>query len=129
MSIKEIAKEAGTSPSTVSRVLNNPEYKCADPKLKDRIWDAAIRLTQDCRAARVRADHQLRAARQIALDVISSAWKSMDWKKMDRRAEGIAAREFRKKGAQEGRTAELPAGQFHDRLPSYAGKPLGDAYR
>lgn len=38
MSIKEIAKMCGTSIATVSRVLNNPDYKCADPGLKERIW-------------------------------------------------------------------------------------------
>ena len=38
MTIKEIAKMSGTSVATVSRVLNNPNYKCADPKLKEQIW-------------------------------------------------------------------------------------------
>lgn len=38
VSIKEIAQMSGTSIATVSRVLNNPDYKCADPKLKERIW-------------------------------------------------------------------------------------------
>lgn len=38
MSLKEIARMSGTSTATVSRVLNNPDYKCADPKLKERIW-------------------------------------------------------------------------------------------
>lgn len=38
VTIKEIAKMCGTSTATISRVLNNPDYKCADPKLKERIW-------------------------------------------------------------------------------------------
>ncbi len=42
MSIKEIAKQVGASPSTVSRVLNNPDYKCQTPGLRDKIWKAAI---------------------------------------------------------------------------------------
>lgn len=41
MSLKEIAKKAGTSVSTVSRVLNHPEHNCNDPVLAEKIWDIA----------------------------------------------------------------------------------------
>ena len=41
MSLKEIARIAGTSVSTVSRVLNQPDYKCKNPELESRIWAAA----------------------------------------------------------------------------------------
>ena len=41
MSLKEIAHRAGTSVSTVSRVLNQPDYKCKNPELEARIWAAA----------------------------------------------------------------------------------------
>ncbi len=44
MSIKEIAQVAGTSPSTVSRVLNNPAYECSVPGLRDKIWKTAMDL-------------------------------------------------------------------------------------
>ncbi|MBO6142603.1 MAG: LacI family DNA-binding transcriptional regulator [Lachnospira sp.] len=44
MSIKKIAEITGTSPATVSRVLNNPSYKCAVPGLRDKIWRAAMDL-------------------------------------------------------------------------------------
>ncbi len=30
--------------ATVSRVLNNPNYKCSSPEVRDRIWKAAIAL-------------------------------------------------------------------------------------
>lgn len=42
MSIKEIAKRAQVSPATVSRVLNNPDYKCSSPQIRERIRKAAM---------------------------------------------------------------------------------------
>lgn len=44
MSIKKIAEQVGVSPATVSRVLNNPNYRCAVPGLRDKIWRTAIEL-------------------------------------------------------------------------------------
>jgi sulfate transport system ATP-binding protein/LacI family transcriptional regulator/LacI family repressor for deo operon, udp, cdd, tsx, nupC, and nupG len=41
MSIKLIAKMAGTSVATVSRVLSDPDYKCRDEQMRKRIWKAA----------------------------------------------------------------------------------------
>lgn len=35
MSLKEIARLSGTSISTVSRVLNQPDYHCQNPELKN----------------------------------------------------------------------------------------------
>lgn len=37
MSIKEIAKREQVSPATVSRVLNNPDYKCSSPQIRERM--------------------------------------------------------------------------------------------
>ena len=44
MSIKKIAERVGVSCATVSRVLNNPNYKCAKPGLRDKIWNVAMEL-------------------------------------------------------------------------------------
>lgn len=44
MSLKKIAEMTGVSVSTVSRVLNNKEYTCASPDLKDKIWAAAAEI-------------------------------------------------------------------------------------
>lgn len=44
MSIKKIAEKAGISPATVSRVLNNPNYKCSVSGLRDKIWKTAIEM-------------------------------------------------------------------------------------
>jgi len=44
MSIKKIAHMVGTSPATVSRVLSNPDYRCQEEGLRNRIWEAAMEL-------------------------------------------------------------------------------------
>lgn len=44
MSIKEIARRAGVSPSTVSRVLNDPNYRCSRPEIRETIWRLAREL-------------------------------------------------------------------------------------
>lgn len=44
MSLKKIAQMVGTTPSTVSRVLNNAYQSCASSELKDKIWAAAQEL-------------------------------------------------------------------------------------
>ena len=44
MSIKKIAERAGVSPATVSRVLNNPNYRCSSEEMKDTIWKIAMEL-------------------------------------------------------------------------------------
>ena len=41
---QEIAEKAGVSPATVSRVLNNPNYKCSVSGLRDKIWKTAIEM-------------------------------------------------------------------------------------
>lgn len=41
MSLKDIAREAHTSVSTVSRVLNNPHHNCQNSALEEKIWDIA----------------------------------------------------------------------------------------
>lgn len=44
MSLKQIAELAGTSVSTVSRVLNHPNHTCNNPELYDKIWRIAGEL-------------------------------------------------------------------------------------
>ena len=44
MSIKKIAEKAGVSISTVSRILNRPDYKCSVPGLREKVWDLAMEM-------------------------------------------------------------------------------------
>ncbi|PWM23122.1 MAG: LacI family transcriptional regulator [Oscillospiraceae bacterium] len=39
MTLKEIAEKVGVSPSTVSRVINKNDTKCASQAVRERIWD------------------------------------------------------------------------------------------
>ena len=61
MSLKEIARITGTSVSTVSRVLNQPDYKCKSPKPEARIWAAAqeIRYTPNTAAQTLKSGIRL----------------------------------------------------------------------
>ena len=44
MSIKKIAEKAGVSVSTVSRILNKPDYRCSVPGLREKVWSIAMEL-------------------------------------------------------------------------------------
>lgn len=44
MSIKKIAEKAGVSTSTVSRVLNDPSYRCSISGAREKIWKLAMEL-------------------------------------------------------------------------------------
>ena len=44
MSIKKIAEKAGVSISTVSRILNRPDYKCSIPGLREKVWAIAMEM-------------------------------------------------------------------------------------
>jgi DNA-binding LacI/PurR family transcriptional regulator len=43
MTLKEVAKIAGVSPSTVSRIINSKGGKCASEAVRKRVWDAIIK--------------------------------------------------------------------------------------
>ena len=44
MSIKKIAEKAGVSISTVSRILNRPDYKCSIHGLREKVWAIAMEM-------------------------------------------------------------------------------------
>ena len=43
MTLKEIAKEAGVSISTVSRVINNNDTRAASKEVQERLWEIVRR--------------------------------------------------------------------------------------
>ena len=64
-----------------------------------------IRLTDAESRAYGRAFHALKAARQVELDGAASARRAMDWRRLERRIEGVACRELRRRGGEPGLTA------------------------
>ena len=44
MSIKKIAEKTGVSVSTVSRILNKPDYRCSVPGLREKVWSIAMEM-------------------------------------------------------------------------------------
>lgn len=73
MSLKKIAQEVGVSVSTVSRVLNHPEYKCSSLELRDRIFAAAreMHYVPNETAQRLRAGtHGISEAAPFRVDIL-----------------------------------------------------------
>lgn len=72
MSIKEIAKSVGVSASTVSRVLNHSEYRCADPTLRDKIWKKAMELnyTPNEAARQLKTGHDTGEHRTFYINIL-----------------------------------------------------------
>lgn len=79
MSIKEIAKLAGTSVSTVSRVLNCPEHRCHDKGLEERIWKYASMLhyTPNASAINLRKGKQA-SLTDFTVDIYLTRFHSME---------------------------------------------------
>lgn len=79
MSIKKISELANTSPSTVSRVLNNPEHICHDPELAKRIWEIAGKLNYlPNSAARELRKGKTKQATSLTIDIFLTRFDSLD---------------------------------------------------
>ena len=101
----------GTSPHVIE-----PQYPAAVDRYVDlgRFYDltaakAAVQEvkthTRAYKAAYVRAYRDLKAARQVELDAVSSVKRNFDAEKLDRRISGIISREIRRRGGKRGVSA------------------------
>ena len=74
MSIRDIAERAGVSPSTVSRVLNDPRHRCSSDGMRERIWQIAREMNylpnEAARNLKLGAEASGSAARPRRIDVI-----------------------------------------------------------
>lgn len=79
MSLKEIARRAGVSVSTVSRVLNQSSYKCASPETKNKIWAIARELnyTPDQNARKLKLG-VTKESKNNAISIISARFESLN---------------------------------------------------
>lgn len=61
MTLKDVAKLAGVSPSTVSRVINKGDEKSASPETQRKIWDAVNTLgyTPNLHARNLKKEHSI----------------------------------------------------------------------
>lgn len=79
MSLKQIAQLAGTSISTVSRVLNDPTHTCNNPELYDRIWRIAgeLNYTPNHAARNLRLGEEKKAS-PFKVDVFLTRFHSLE---------------------------------------------------
>lgn len=79
MSLKRIAELAGTSIATVSRVLNNPEHRCHDKALEERIWQLAAEenYAPDTAARNLRKGKK-NTKKPYTVDIYLTRFDSMD---------------------------------------------------
>lgn len=79
MSLKKIAELAGTSVSTVSRVLNSPEHKCNEKGLEKQIWKIAEELHYiPNSAARELRKGSEQKEEPFTVDILLTRFDSMD---------------------------------------------------
>ncbi len=81
MSLKQIAEMVGTSPSTVSRVLNQSSPNCASRELQERIWQAAQQTgyhpNESARALRTNRQEKPKAA-PLRVAVLFSRFQELE---------------------------------------------------
>ncbi len=82
MSLKDIAGMVGTSPSTVSRVLNGKSPTCASKELQEKIWDAAQKTgyhpNENARALK-KGSSQKKEEKRLRICVLFTRFKELSF--------------------------------------------------
>lgn len=82
MSIKKIAELTGASPSTVSRVLNHPDYQCQNPNMTERIRQTARELNYvpnpNARNLKLGALASECLSKSYVIDILLARYDSLD---------------------------------------------------
>ncbi len=110
MSLKEIAQMSGASVSTVSRVLNRPEYRCSDPALQERIWKCAQELgyLPDQAARELKLGKNRQADRPLVADIFLTRFQTLDVDPFFEELHAALREELLRNGCHLGKLLTLP---------------------
>lgn len=110
MSLKEIALRCNTSVSTVSRVLNRPDYRCAEPELQEKIWECArqMKYLPNAEARNLKLGTQRQPAKPMTVDVFLTRFHSLDADIFFKELYSVLQEELLANGCHMGRLFTLP---------------------
>lgn len=110
MSLKEIARLAGASISTVSRVLNQPDYHCANPELQERIWQFAreMHYTPNSAARQLKMGLDTSTANPLQIDIFLTRFHTLDDDLFFKELYEVLREELLKENCHLGRILTLP---------------------
>lgn len=110
MSLKEIAKRCGASVSTVSRVLNQPDYHCLDSELQERIWSCARELNYvpNTAARQLKLGKNISPQHPPVIDVFLTRFHSLESDLFFKELYEVLREELLKTGCQLGQLLTLP---------------------
>lgn len=95
MSLKKIAEMVGTSPSTVSRVLNQTSNTCASKELSERIWAAAREIDyRPNESARSLRKKETAGTEQVHISVVMARFHELKADPFFEELMGCLRREF-----------------------------------
>lgn len=130
MSLKEIARRCGTSVSTVSRVLNQPDYRCLDTDLQEKIWSCAKELNYvpNTAARQLKSGGKAVLQRPMVIDVFLTRFQSPESDLFFKELYDVLREELLKNNCHLGRFLTLPdMTQRRKNLTPLAARSIPDA--